>query len=40
MFAAAYSFNQPIGDWDVKNVTQKSDMFRDAKAFMQPTPFR
>ena len=30
-----YSFNQPIGDWDVSNVGELSNMFRDAISFNQ-----
>ena len=30
------SFNQPISDWNVSNVTDMSDMFRGAAAFNQP----
>ena len=30
------SFNQPIGDWNVSNVTDMSFMFGDASSFNQP----
>ena len=30
------SFNQPIDNWDVSNVTQMSGMFNGATAFNQP----
>ena len=29
-------FNQPIGNWDVSNVTDMSGMFENAEAFNQP----
>ena len=32
----APSFNQPIGNWDVSNVTDMNGMFDDADAFNQP----
>jgi surface protein len=35
MFANA-AFNQPIGSWDVSNVTDMEYMFYDASAFNQP----
>ena len=31
----ATAFNQPIGDWDVSNVTDMSHMFYGATAFNQ-----
>ena len=30
------SFNQPLGKWDVSNVTDMSDMFAEANIFNQP----
>ena len=36
MFGSAYSFNQPIGNWNVSNVTNMSFMFQSAKSFNQP----
>lgn len=36
MFGEAYKFNQPIGAWDVSNVTGMSYMFRNAHKFNQP----
>ena len=36
MFNGTTSFNQPIGNWDVGNVTGMSQMFSDAIVFNQP----
>jgi surface protein len=36
MFSAALAFNQPIGSWNVSNVTVMSGMFTSAIAFNQP----
>jgi surface protein len=35
MFYLTDVFNQPIGDWDVSNVTDMNSMFQDAIAFNQ-----
>ena len=36
MFADAKAFNQPIGKWNVSNVTDMQYMFSGAEAFNQP----
>ena len=36
MFAAAYTFNQPIGNWNVSNVRDMTRMFETAREFNQP----
>jgi surface protein len=36
MFQGATSFNQPVRDWDVSNVTNMTQMFASATAFNQP----
>ena len=36
MFLGATAFNQPIGSWDVSNVTNMIQMFSSATAFNQP----
>ena len=36
VFCFAKSFNHPIGDWDVSNVNNMSEMFFRAEAFNQP----
>ena len=38
MFSSIESlaFNQPLGNWDVSNVTDMSGMFNDANLFNQP----
>jgi surface protein len=36
MFSNAITFNQPIGNWDVGQVTSTVHMFRQATAFNQP----
>jgi hypothetical protein len=35
MFFQAYSFNQPLNDWDVSNVKYMSLMFTEANSFNQ-----
>ena len=32
----SHAFNQPIGSWDVSNVTQMRSMFMYAYSFNQP----
>ena len=36
MFCNASSFNQPLNNWDVSNVTDMSYMFEGATSFNQP----
>jgi hypothetical protein len=36
MFGNAENFNQPIGNWDVSNVTTMDGMFQTARKFDQP----
>jgi len=36
MFTYAYTFNSPINDWDVSNVTEMGGMFQLAVSFDQP----
>ena len=36
MFEDAKSFNQPLNNWNVSNVTHVNHMFEDAKSFNQP----
>lgn len=36
MFGNAANFNQPIGNWDVSNVTTMDGMFATARKFDQP----
>ena len=33
MFNEALSFNQPIGNWNIDNVTDMSNIFEDASSF-------
>jgi surface protein len=35
MFGGAIAFNQPIGNWNVSNVTDMSGMFNGASVFNQ-----
>ena len=36
MFKNASSFNQPLNDWNVSNVTDMELIFHDASSFNQP----
>ena len=36
MFSEATSFNQPLNNWDVSNVTDMDSMFESAIHFNQP----
>ena len=36
MFAGANSFNQPLNNWNVSNVTNMNYMFENATSFNQP----
>ena len=36
MFWRAYSFNQPLNNWNVSNVTDMYMMFHGARSFNQP----
>ena len=36
MFGNAENFNQPIGNWNVSNVTTMKAMFNNAANFNQP----
>ncbi len=36
MFNGAKSFNQPIGKWNIANVTRMDAMFQEAVSFNQP----
>ena len=36
MFHSASIFNQPIGNWDISNVTRLDEMFVNAENFNQP----
>ena len=36
MFYNAISFNQPLNNWDVSNVTNMSEMFKNTVVFNQP----
>ena len=36
MFDGATSFNQPLNNWNVSNVTSMEAMFKNAESFNQP----
>ena len=36
MFTGATSFNQPLNNWNVSNVTDMDSMFYEATSFNQP----
>ena len=36
MFKGAIAFNQPLGEWQVHDVVDMSEMFRGASSFNQP----
>jgi surface protein len=38
MFYSATSFNQPIGNWNVQNVSTMESMFSEATSFKQTLP--
>ena len=38
MFHGTKAFNQPIGEWDVSNVTNMKFMFDNASSFKQTLP--
>jgi surface protein len=39
MFYGARAFNQPIGEWNTRSVTNMDDMFYGATAFNQDVPW-